>query len=155
MDTGAGTGAEPRRRGFAARYVRVLAWVLAVLVVLGGLVLAFDADERDHLLGRSEATLIDVVSVDRQGRCGGRKSEFAFDYVVEGDSTIRSDTECSQFPPRTGTRTAWVTGSGAVRLDDPTTHRVVVALLPFFIALLLTAFGSRFTPLLERLRRRG
>ena len=148
------TGVEPQRRSFGARYVRVLGGVLAVMVVLGGLVLAFDTSERDHLLGRSDATTIDVVSVDRQGRCGGRKTEFGFDYVVEGDRTVRSDSACTELPPRTGPRTAWVTTDGDVRLDDPTGHRVVVAVLPLFVALLLTAYGSRFSPLLAGLRRR-
>ena len=60
---------EARGRSFVRLYARMLAWSLLAVAVMLGAVLASDAGEREHLLGQSEATPVEVcVAFEALGR---------------------------------------------------------------------------------------
>lgn len=133
-----GEAPERVRRGWTARYAWLLGRCILVFVVYWGVVLVIDADERQHVLGGSESTHIEIHDSVQGDMCAKRKHSYEINYVLEGEDRVRTMQQCLSWSPlQDRTYRVWTTDSGDVRFDSPSMERGWIVVLPFFVALLL------------------
>ncbi|MBS2936808.1 hypothetical protein KDN32_03510 [Nocardioides sp. J2M5] len=129
---------EERGRSFVRLYARMLAWSLLAVAVMLGAVLAFDAGEREHLLGQSEATPVEVLDSTAGDACVAPKVRYEVRFRVVATGEVRTTTtKCRKTSVPLGEDTVWTTSSGEVRWTSPTFERWSVATAPFLMALML------------------
>lgn len=128
-------------RSWPDRFVRALVVVAIAWAGFWSCAVAFDEDRRQHLMGDSERTRIDVLEVERGDSCGSRQWHYTVTYRRLEQGDLGTTTVCRKRLDR-GVRDVWFAGED-VHLSSPTRDRTWIVIAPFLTAALVATFGDR------------